>query len=166
MKKFFMLCAVCCMCLCLFGCGKKDNVDDVDVNNMSDEQIVDKLVSTNNWLTSVWNDGICDISHYLNSGTNSVGEAMDVEFVLQILNDKYAQKDEQLKFVNSLDDTKYSLIKTSFIKAIEQADIIVEKVNKDIPKPNTTTDYQENITSFSQYQSTFYDKVMDLYFAQ
>ena len=160
MKKilFFVVC-----CLLLVGCDNNEVTGNNDnPNTMTEEQIIDKLIETKNWITTVWNNGICEIKWYLETGTNSVGQTMDVDFVVQVFNDDYKKKDEYINFINLLNDD-YALIKTSFNNAIEQADIIIEKVNLITPQPNTQTDYQENITLFNQYFSTFYDKVVDLY---
>ena len=68
-----------------------------------------------------------------------------------------------MKFVDSLGN-EYGLIKSSFTKAIEQANIVVEKVNETIPEANTEPNYKENIELFNQYQSTFYEKVTEIYY--
>ena len=143
MKKLLFL-VVCC--LILVGCGNNDvnNEKDVNQDTMSTEQISEKIMEIYNWLTTVWNTGISEISWYIGTGTNSVGETMDIDFVIQLLKEHYQKKNEYVDFINSLNDD-YSLLKTSFTKAIEQADIIIEKVNLTTPQPNTKTDYQENI---------------------
>ncbi len=160
MKKILCCLAICCLCLC--GCGKEKTKDTVEAE-MSKEEIIEKLMEVNNWLTTIWNDGICDISHYLENGTNSVGESMDINHTIELLNDNYKKKDEYMKFVDSLGN-EYGLIKSSFTKAIEQANIVVEKVNETIPEANTEPNYKENIELFNQYQSTFYEKVTEIYY--
>jgi len=162
MKKILFL-VVCCFLL--IGCGNDDVTSgkDVDPNTMSTEQISEKIMEIYNWLTTVRNTGINEISWYIGTGTNSVGETMDIDFVIQVFNEHYQKKNEYVDFINLLNDD-YSLLKTSFTKAIEQADIIIEKVNLTTPQPNTKTDYQENIDLFNQYHTTFYNKVIELYY--
>lgn len=160
MKKLLFI-AICCLILC--GCEKAENKPDTN-KSLTKEQIVEKLMETNNWLTSIRNDGICEISHYVESGTNSIGQTADIDFILQNFNNQYNEKSKYTEFINSLNNEEYITIQNTFNKAIEQSDIIIKKVNAETPKAKTKVDYQKNIDLFNQYQSAFYDKVTELYY--
>lgn len=162
MKKLLFV-ALCCLCLC--GCGKKQEDTTNYQENLSQEQIEEKLMEANNWLTKIWNDGLCEISHYLDDGTSSIGGVVDIEFVVKELNQNYKDKDDYINFIDSLNEDNYSLIKESFSKAIDQANIVIEKVNISLPVSNTQPEYITNIDLFNQYQSVFYDEVTKLYYA-
>lgn len=164
MKKIFVLCAVCCMCLFFCGCGKLITERDMtDPNNMSDIQIRNKLIEINDWISDIWsNNGICDIGCYVYDGTNAYGKNMDIDYNLETINERYSKKEDMEKFINALDDSKYSSIKEKFNKAIEQMDIIIRAINENKPAINTRPSYLENINTLFLNQADFFKEVRKL----
>ena len=106
--------------------SKADEVDE-DIN----------LSSICSWVTSkIWNDGFCDICHYVESGKDAIGQEMDIEFTIDNLKIAYAKKDAYNDYIQSLDDSipEQAQLINAWNKMNEQIDILYKIVNFHIKK--------------------------------
>lgn len=64
------------------------------------------------WLIEdMWNYGYCDLYHYYESGTDSCGENMDVDYTLHKLKKSYKKLAYYDRFIKSLKGSKYDELK-------------------------------------------------------
>ena len=111
------------------------------------------LNEINNWLISdIWNDGFCDISHYLSNGKNSIGESMDIDFIVQQLKKKMEQKQHYDEFINKLDNQN---IKDIWAKLSPEIDRLFEIVTTNTLTPESSIAFDTGI--FVQYRNAFSD---------
>lgn len=154
----------------LTGCGSKNssnsfsNIDidedgeeyiENDPSKMTKEEIESRLISISNDLTDLWNDVICEISWYSKTGKSSTGKTLDIDFVVNNSKKYYDQVIKDKEFIDKLGDD-YSDIKEAYDKAVEQATIIYDNIQKETPKPNEQLSYMDNIDLFNQYQMYFW----------
>ena len=156
MKKFFTIVLVCSLLFLLAGCNK-DEVESNNVpNELSEEEITYRLQEIANDLTDVWNNVINEVKWYAEDGTNSVGEELDIEFLIDRMDVYYDKIKEDKKFIDQLSDD-YSNFKDSFNKAYEQAIKIYDEIKQETPVANSELSYLSDIELFSQYYMAFYN---------
>ena len=97
------------------------------------------------------------------SGTNSVGEQMDIDFTVSNLKIAMEKKDEYNAFIHTLDDSvpEQAQLINAWDKMMEQTDILYTKAITDTPRPSDET-YEFNTDLFKQYFDTFYEVAMEL----
>ncbi|MHC1724213.1 MAG: DUF5105 domain-containing protein [Aminipila sp.] len=132
---------------------------DMGTENGSDE---DKLNEIDNWLIGdIWNDGLCDIDHYTYNGTGSAGDTIDIDFTLSQFDTAIKKKAEYDKYINSLDDTQYSQIKSIWVKLSLELDTLYNQIQTNKPTANDTSTNVDT-GKFQQYQNAFSDAVNDI----
>lgn len=117
-----------------------------------------------NWATSkIWNDGFCNIYHYVESGKDSIGQEMDIEFTVYNLKIAYEKKDAYNDYIQSLDDSvpEQAQLINAWNKMSEQIDILYEKVTTEPPRPADKT-YEFKYSLFKQYFDTFYSLCFEI----
>ena len=117
-----------------------------------------KLTDVAKWATGdLWNDGFCDIYHYVESGTNAVGDDMDIEFTVNNLKLTMEKRSEYDAFIHTLDDSvpEQAQLISAWDKMMEQTDILYQKVLSETPRPADET-YEFSTDLFKQYFDTFY----------
>lgn len=121
----------------------------------------DTLGEISNFVISdLWNNGFVNISWYINSGTGSTGETLDIDFLMDRLAKSMEKKSEYDAFVNGLGDD-YSDIKTVWTKLSSEADRLYEYVKQNPPKANSKDDgFDAGV--FEQYSDAFDQDVTDL----
>ena len=142
----------------LVGCGNNNS----SPKEMTKEEIINKLHSIRNDLTDLWNEVICEVSWYTSNGTSSIGEPLDIDFVLSHAKEYYDKVIKNKEFVDNLSD-EYSNIIDAYDKAIDKATIIYNKIMEEKPVANSTPSYKDDISLFQQYQNYFDEKVSELY---
>lgn len=141
----------------------KDSSSVSSVDSM-EEQTDIKMIDVNKWATGdIWNDGFCDIYHYIESGTNAVGDEMDIDFTVSSLKLAMEKKDEYNSFIHSLDDSvpEQAQLINAWDKMIEQTDILYQKVISETPRPSDET-YEFSTDLFKQYFDSFYKLSLDI----
>ena len=122
----------------------------------------DKLSEIDNWLIGkIWNDGFCDISHYISTGTSSIGETLDIDFTLDQLGIAMEKKSEYDSFINELNGEEYSQVKSIWNKLSSEIDTLYDQVNETKPvakDSNNTFDTGK----FVQYRDAFSDAINGL----
>lgn len=174
MKKAILIFTALALTLALTACGddssskssKKKNTkaESSSVSASATEKTDIRLNDVTSWATGkIWNDGFCDIYHYVESGTNSVGEQMDIDFTVSNLKIAMEKKDEYNAFIHTLDDSvpEQAQLINAWDKMMEQTDILYTKAITDTPRPSDET-YEFNTDLFKQYFDTFYEVAMEL----
>ncbi len=171
MKKVLICLSAIVLCFMLVGCGKGENSNsnsgtskqDNDAKELTKEEIAEKLYSINNDLTDLWNEVICEVSWYTSYGTSSIGEPLDIDFVVSHAKEYYDKVIKNKEFVDNLSD-EYSNIIDAYDKAVDKATIIYNKIMEEKPVANSTPSYKDDISLFQQYQNYFYEKVTEMYY--
>ena len=128
--------------------------------NMSKKKIASKLFDINNDLTDLWNEVICEVSHYSYDGTSATGEELDIEFVVKTSKKYYEKVKKNKEFVDELGED-YEDIVEAYDKAFEHATNIYNMIQEETPAPNTYDKYKKDIELFQQYQDYFYEHYDD-----
>lgn len=173
-KRYLMIFTALTLALALTACGddssskssKKKNAkaESSSVSASATEKTDIRLNDVTSWATGkIWNDGFCDIYHYVESGTNSVGDQMDIDFTVSNLKIAMEKKDEYNAFIHTLDDSvpEQAQLINAWDKMMEQTDILYTKAITDTPRPSDET-YEFNTDLFKQYFDTFYEVAMEL----
>lgn len=156
MKKLIFCILVVIMALGMVSCSKEGVTGESTQPAVNTET---KLLEIRNWVVSdIWNDGICDISHYYYDGKNSCGETMDIEFTISQLGKEMERKVEYDKFMSELPD-EYHELSEIWLKLTEQIDILYA----DILKQGTDIGGELDTGLFQQYFDAF-DEEIERYF--
>lgn len=113
----------------------------------SNKSITNKLWDAYDWqCEDIWNNGYCDIYHYIEDGTNSVGEKMDINKTISRLNAKYKKRSSYNNYIYSVQGKRYSDFKKSWKKLDGQTvrlKQILDKNGEPAPKSNYYFPYQK-----------------------
>lgn len=167
MKKYLGILFIAIIVIGLTACSsdKKENSgnnSNQNSNTTTEEDNNAKIYKAGMTLTSIWNDYIVNIRDYSETGVDSIGQVIDIEFLINNFKDDYAKLEDTKKFVNSL-DSKHDKFKNAFNKAIEQLDIIYKGATTELPKANVKLPYRSNIDLFKQYHDVVYEYAQDYY---
>lgn len=128
----------------------------------SKTSINNKLCNAYDWqCEDVWNNGFCDIYHYIESGTDACGNKMNINKTISKLNTTYKKRASCNKFVYSVQGKKYSKYKTTWKKLDKETVRLKNILDKnDIPKPKSN--YYFPYEKYSDYLWKLLDNVSDL----
>lgn len=114
----------------------------------------DVLFEISNYVTGdLWNDGFCEISHYLEDGRGATGQEIDIDFTKSQLEKAMTKKAGYDEYIAGLNDD-YKDIKDVWSKLSSQIDSIYQEVKSGAKSLNTDL--------FTQYNSAFSDLVYGL----
>lgn len=142
MKKIIVLLCL----LCLTGCSKSTGSTDTSktTNEMqtpvtteqSDNSIAYELTNVYNFVVDeAWNNHACNIKHYIEDGTDAVGNKLDITKTIASFSKIVDKKSEYNDFISSLDDTKYKDVKECWNKISSEIDSMYKQVSEKAPKP-------------------------------
>ena len=141
----------------MFG-GFVSYSDEMDSDTGSDDA-VSQIGDARNWLVGdVWNDGICDMSHYYENGKNSLGQTMDPDFTLSQLGKTMSEKNEYNDMMNKLPD-EYAEITDLWNKIMEQVDMLYAEIQS---RGTEVTGSELDTGLYQQYFSAFDDMYYEL----
>lgn len=141
----------------MFG-GFVSYSDEMDSDTGSDDA-VSQIGDVRNWLVGdVWNDGICDMSHYYENGKNSLGQTMDPDFTLSQLGKTMSEKNEYNDMMNKLPD-EYAEITGLWNKIMEQVDMLYAEIQS---RGTEVTGSGLDTGLYQQYFSAFDDMYYEL----
>ena len=76
-----------------------------EVSVRSHKSITNKLWDAYDWqCEDIWNNGYCDIYHYIEDGTDSCGNKLNIDKTISDLNKNYKKRNSWNKFVYSVQD--------------------------------------------------------------
>ncbi len=141
--------------------SKSQSSNDSETSTSSTESKV-TLSDVSNWLTGeIWNDAFCNIKSYIDSGTSATGEEMDIDFTISNLKTSMEKKDEYSKFIEGLEDEKYTELKEVWTKLSEQIDVLYNQVIENTPVANdSSSTFSTDL--FKQYFDKFYNLSYEL----
>ena len=88
-----------------------------EVSVRSHKSITNKLWDAYDWqCEDIWNNGYCDIYHYIEDGTDSCGEKLNIDKTISTLNENYNKRELWNNFVYSIQGKKYSKFKITWKK--------------------------------------------------
>lgn len=168
MKKILSVLLISILLVTLTACGSEEKVKESDSNKndagaMTQEDINDRIYDSAMELTSIWNDYVTNIRDYAATGKDSIGQELDIEFLIENFKIDYAKLSDTKEFVNSL-DSEHEQFKNAYNKAMEQLDIIYNSAITETPKPNEELSYNQNIELFKQYFDVVYNYAIELAF--
>lgn len=108
-------------------------------------------------IDDLWNDAFVEISWYINSGTSSTGESIDINFTVQQLGKTMEKKKEYDAYMSGL-GTEYDSVKSVWAKLSGEADRLYALIQQHPPKANdSSSDYDASI--LNQYTDAFEKEV-------
>ena len=147
------------------GCSKSSKSSekadsDKTITDVTKPTKAKTLTGVSNDATELWNEVICEVSHYSTAGKSASGKTLDIDFVISNM-DKYLDKvKEDKEYIDSLGD-EYNDIKNAFDKMLDKAIIICNHLKEETPKPNTPLSYKDDIDLFKQYFDYFYKAAIE-----
>jgi len=134
--------------------GVEENSIDAPEEEILEDDPKDVLWEINNYVIGdLWNDGFCEISHYLEDGKGSYGQDIDIDFTKSQLDKAMEKKTGYDEYIVGLDN-KYSDIKEVWDMLSPEIDSLYQQVQSGAPTINTDL--------FTQYRDAFSDLVYDL----
>ena len=171
MKKRFFSIIILLLCFTLIvGCGKSDNKevnDNVDNSSNTSEgltrkQIYNRLDKIYSDTVELWNNVFCEVDWYTSYGTSSIGEELDIDYVLAHAKEYYDTVIKNKDFVNTLNDD-YNEVKAVYEKIVDKATIIYNNIMNEKPVANQKISYRNELDLYGEYQRDFYQKIYDAY---
>lgn len=142
--------------------GKKKYTCNVKV--MTTKAISKKLASAYNWhCENVWNKGFCDIYHYIEDGSDSVGKKMNIEKTLSKLKTTLRKKEAWNSFVTSLQGKKYKKYKSTWKKLYRETLRLEKCLKAGTPEPKSN--YYFPYEKYSDYLLDLMGNCYDLEYA-
>lgn len=115
----------------------------------------DTLRSINGFIIgSLWNDGFCDLSHYLYDKTSSVGGAMNIDYTLKKLDKSFEKLGEYDKYIQSLKGHE-DLKEVWNLMVLESADLYIKIHNVDWNTFECEKDFNERTNYEEDYVYPF-----------
>lgn len=125
--------------------GKKKYKCKISVK--SSAYIRNRLSDAYNWqCDNIWNEGFCDIYHFIEDGTDALGNKMNIMSTIKKINKAYKKRASFNKFVSSIQGKKYSKFKakwTNLDKQTVRLKNILDKNGAPKPKSNYYFPYQK-----------------------
>lgn len=116
---------------------------------------LNKLKTINNeFVTELWNEVFCDISHYIVRGTNSTGGELDIEYTIRKADNLMQKRDEYNNYIENLSDNEFAEIKYVWSKLINEIDTLYAKLKNKTPSANDST-YEFSIDNLDTYSDDF-----------
>jgi len=136
--------------------------DEMNKNNKTIDSPKNKLNEIHGYIVSdLWNKGLCDIKWYVNSGTGSTGNSIDIDFTISQLDNAYKKKKAYDEYVQGLDATQFSNVKSIWVKLSPEIDILYNQVKSKKPTPKDSG-YNLDFGKFVQYMEAFGDAVIKI----
>lgn len=105
-------------------------------------------------VSKIWNEGFCDISHYIGDGKNSLGKKMDINKTIKSIGDTLEQIEAYDNFFNNLPSKKYSKIKKEWNGLKKETFRLYNKLKKEKPKASDKS-YDFSVDKFEKYMNGF-----------
>lgn len=117
---------------------------------------IDNFVTTDFWYL-----GFREISSYIRQGTDSNGQALDIDKTLSRLGNSILKKAEYDSYISGLDDVNYAAVKSSWSNLSSEIDVLYHYLITNKPLASIkTSDF--DISKFKQYQWAFAEAVSSI----
>ena len=101
----------------------------------SKKYIDNKVVSIYNWACEyIWDKGFCDIYHYVEDGTDSCGEKMNIEKTVANLKKALKKKSQYNKFMSNLQGKKYKKVKSIWKTLYKEMGKLEKIIDNEMPR--------------------------------
>ena len=124
----------------------------------SKKYIDNKVVSIYNWACEyIWDKGFCDIYHYVEDGTDSCGEKMNIEKTVANLKKALKKKSQYNKFMSNLQGKKYKKVKSIWKTLYKEMGKLEKIIDNEMPRHSE--DYYFPYEKFSDYIWKFFEVI-------
>lgn len=140
-----------------------DDTSETDLSSSNESfSDVDMLFEINNFIIGdIWNDGFCDISHFIEDGKNSLGETMDIDFTISQLDKAMVKLEAYNIEINAMSDPMTEEAKEIWAKLYPEIKTLYAKLKESTPQASDSSfDFDTGL--FNQYSDAFWDAVYDL----
>lgn len=146
----------------LFKDSIANSVKNTETSSEAEPPTVEsKLSEINRFITiDIWNDGFVNIGWYTSRGTDSTGETLDIDFLIERLGKTMEKKAEYDTYMQGL-DPKYDDLKQVWNKLSNEIDSLYSKIKENNPTANDEN-YVFDTGLFKQYNDAFSNDVMKL----
>ena len=129
------------------GFNESYSEDNKDTSDMLYE--VDSFI-----IKDIWNNGFCDISYYISSGTNSIGQTMDIELKMKELKASMSKLKEYNDYITGLEDNIYSELMYVWDKLYIETNSLYDSIKDKMPTANDA-DANFDVGLLYQYVEAF-----------
>lgn len=131
------------------------------VSIQTSRKLNDKVTDVYNWACDdIWNKGFCDIGWYVNDGTDSCGESLDLDKTIARLKKSLQNKEKYNGFMNKLQGKKYKKIKKTWNTMYREMGKLENIIDNE--KPRHSKDYEFPNGTLSDCVWTMWDEIYDL----
>lgn len=124
----------------------------------SKKYIDNKVVSIYNWACEyIWDKGFCDIYHYVEDGTDSCGEKMNIEKTVANLKKALKKKSQYNKFMSNLQGKKYKKVKSIWKTLYKEMGKLEKIIDNEMPRHSEN--YYFPYEKFSDYIWKFFEVI-------
>lgn len=140
--------------------GKK--IYKCSVKVMTQYEISSQLLDAYNWqCEKIWNNGYCDIYHYIEHGSGAWGQSLNIKKTISTLNNELKFKKKHNNFVTQLQGNKYKKFKKTWNSLYKEMLVLEKCLKKGTPKPNSNFNfpyqkYQKHLNQLLSDTSTVY----------
>lgn len=139
-------------------CGKKKLKCKITVKYTESQ----KLSSIRGFIVSnIWNEGFCDLSHYVYDKTNSVGGTLNIDYTLKKLDKAFNQLGEYNKYIQNLAGHE-DLKEVWNLMVLESADLYIKIHNVDWSNFESEVEYEDRTGEYN-YTKPFDVSLFDTY---
>lgn len=128
----------------------------------SKKSIQKKIMQIYDWTCGdIWNDGFCNIKWYIDDGTDSIGEPLDIEKTVANLNVALQKKEQYNKYMTTLQGKKYKKVKKIWKYLYKQMGIMQKRMNEEMPRHDKNYKFP-NTDKFCDYVFKFWDFTFEM----
>jgi len=117
------------------------------------------LTEIDNFITTeIWYLGFREILYYINQGSNTNGQSLDIDKTLAQLGQGILKKAEYNNYISDLDDANYTAVKNSWSSLSSEIDVLYHHLITNKPAARDKT-ADLDISKFKEYQWAFAEAV-------
>lgn len=118
-------------------------------------KLSDRLYEIDNFVIGdIWNDGFCNVSWYISSGTDSVGGSLDIDKTLKKLKLSIDQLKVYNKYITGLKGSEYEALQSAWTDLYKEAQALYKNILSTPLKAKDSTSTFSSDT-FTEYRDKF-----------